>query len=191
MYMLDGKPLPLDRAFTHNSIQYPANWLRLSTQEQRDALGITEVAPEPWYDQRFYWGPNNPKDHTQLVEQWVGQTKQTAASLLNQYDWYIVRQSETGKAVPQEVLTYRASVRTQSDNREAMINGTSDTDQLYAVITQDFGGLFPWPRGPFESAPVADEPVPEDPIVVDGVTSGTVITGDTIFGGTGEDTLTF
>lgn len=160
MYILDGKPLSPDRAFTHAGIQYPANWLRLSTQADRDRLGITEAPPEPVYDQRFYWGPNNPKDHTQLVEQWVATTKQTAASLLNQYDWYIVRQTETGKAVPQEVLDYRAAVRTQSDNREVMITGTTDTDQLYAVITQDFGGMLPWPRGPFESAPVVnDEPI--------------------------------
>ena len=37
-----------------------------------------------------------------------------------------------------------------------MINGTTDTDQLFAVITGDFNGLFPWPRGPFEPS---DEPV--------------------------------
>jgi len=150
MFILDGKPLSPDRAFTHAGIQYPANWLRLSSTEQREAIGITEEPDAPFYDQRFYWGVGNPKDHAQLIEQWVGQTKQTAASLLSQYDWYITRHSETGKAVPQEVLDYRAAVRTQSDNREVMIKGTTDTDQLYAVITEDFGDMFPWPRGPFE-----------------------------------------
>jgi len=165
MFILDGKPLSPDRAFTHAGIQYPANWLRLSSPEERAAIGITEEPDAPYYDQRFYWGVGNPKDHTQLVEQWVGQTKQTAASFLSQYDWYIVRQAETGKAVPQEVLDYRAAVRTQSDNREVIITGTTDTDQLYAVITQDFGGMLPWPRGPFEPAPVVnDEPItPEEP----------------------------
>ena len=166
MFILDGKPLSPDRAFTHAGIQYPANWLRLASLEQKQAIGITEEPDPPYYDQRFYWGVGNPKDHAQLIEQWVGQTKQTAASLLSQYDWYITRQSETGKAVPQEVLDYRATVRTQSDNREVMINGTADTDQLYAVITEDFGGMFPWPRGPFEPAPVvADEVVTEEPVI--------------------------
>jgi hypothetical protein len=159
MFILNNQPLSLDRGFTtEDGTQYPANWLRLSSPEEREAIGITEAEDEPWYDQRFYWGVGNPKDHAQLVEQWVGQTKQAAASLLSQYDWYITRQSETGKAVPQEVLTYRATVRTQSDNREVMIKGTADTDQLYTVITEDFGGLFPWPRGPFEPAPTIDEP---------------------------------
>jgi hypothetical protein len=47
MFILDGKPLPLDRAFTtSDGTQYPANWLRLSTIEERDAIGITEVPDE-------------------------------------------------------------------------------------------------------------------------------------------------
>ena len=62
MFLLNDKPLALDRPFSHNGINYPANWLRLSTAEQKTAIGITEVADESVsYDDRFYWGPNNPK----------------------------------------------------------------------------------------------------------------------------------
>jgi hypothetical protein len=62
MFLLNDKPLALDRPFSHNGINYPANWLRLSTAEQKTAIGITEVADESIaYDDRFYWGPNNPK----------------------------------------------------------------------------------------------------------------------------------
>ena len=198
MFILDGKRLPLDKAFTTaDGRQFPANWLRLSTLEEKQAIGITEEPDEvtPYYDQQFYWGPNLPKDHTQLVEQWVGTTKQTAASLLSQYDWYITRQSETGKAVPQEVLTYRATVRTQSDNREVMIKATDNTDILCEVITKDFGGMFPWPGDPFAPAP-ADEPseapvsVP-DTDVIDFSTTSTAITGSGLLGGAGEDILSF
>lgn len=61
MFMLNDEPLALDVAFTHGDIQYPANWLRLASPAERAAIGITEAAdPEP-YDQRFYWGPGNPK----------------------------------------------------------------------------------------------------------------------------------
>ena len=42
-------------------IQYPANWLRLSTLEEKQAIGITEVADPVAYDDRFYWGVDNPK----------------------------------------------------------------------------------------------------------------------------------
>lgn len=61
MFMLNGKPLPLDAPFTHNDIQYPANWLRLATAEEKAAIGITEVADPVAYDDRFYWSPGNPK----------------------------------------------------------------------------------------------------------------------------------
>ena len=63
MFMLNNKPLPLDRAFTVNDVQYPANWLRLSTLAEKQALGITEVPDPVWADDRFYWDGdiNNPK----------------------------------------------------------------------------------------------------------------------------------
>jgi hypothetical protein len=61
MFLLDNKPLGLDAAFTHDGIQYPANWLRLASPAERAAIGITEVADPVAYDDRFYWGPGNPK----------------------------------------------------------------------------------------------------------------------------------
>lgn len=61
MFLLNGSPLPLDTPFTVDGVQYPANWLRLTTLEEKQAIGITEVPdPEPW-DDRFYWGVGNPK----------------------------------------------------------------------------------------------------------------------------------
>ena len=62
-FKLNGKTLPIDRGFTHNDIQYPRNWLRLSTQEDKDALGITWEADPVRHDDRFYWNGelDNPK----------------------------------------------------------------------------------------------------------------------------------
>ena len=61
-FKLDGKTLPVDVAFTSNGINYPANWLRLTTLTEKQAIGITEVADEATYDQRFYWSVGNAKD---------------------------------------------------------------------------------------------------------------------------------
>ena len=63
MYKVNNEPLPLDRAFTLGDIQYPANWLRLSSAEDRAALGITWEAEATRADDRFYWSGdiNNPK----------------------------------------------------------------------------------------------------------------------------------
>ena len=62
-FKLNGNTLPLDRGFTHNDIQYPRNWLRLSTQEDKDALGITWEADPVRHDDRYYWNGelDNPK----------------------------------------------------------------------------------------------------------------------------------
>jgi len=63
MYKVNNKPLQLDRAFTLGDIQYPANWLRLSSAEDRAALGITWETEATRADDRFYWNGdiNNPK----------------------------------------------------------------------------------------------------------------------------------
>jgi hypothetical protein len=136
MFILNNKPLSPDRAFTtEDGTQYPANWLRLSSPEQRAALGITETEDEPWYDQRFYWGVGNPKDHSQLVEQWTSQIKQTAGSLLAQTDWYITRASETGLAALQSVLDRRSYIRYLSNEKEAFLTATETTDELAAYVT--------------------------------------------------------
>ena len=60
-FKLDGNPLAVDVAFSHNDINYPANWLRLSTAQEKKNLGITEVADAPVFDSRFYWGDGTAK----------------------------------------------------------------------------------------------------------------------------------
>ena len=62
MFLLDNKPLPIDRAFEHDGISYPSNWLRFASAEDKAAIGITEVAEEDTsYDPRFYWSKGHPK----------------------------------------------------------------------------------------------------------------------------------
>jgi hypothetical protein len=55
MFLLNGNPLAVDTAFTHNEISYPANWLRLASAEEKAAIGITEVPDPVRADDRFYW----------------------------------------------------------------------------------------------------------------------------------------
>ena len=135
MLILDGRPLSYDRAFTHSGIQYPANWLRLSSLEEKTAIGITEVTDAPGYDQRFYWGPDLPKDHAGLVTLWIEKTNQTAYTLLAPSDWYIIRKQETEVAVPQDLLDRRGEIRTYCDTKREAISATTTTDELAAYIT--------------------------------------------------------
>jgi hypothetical protein len=64
MFLLNGQPLRTGKAFTDaNGVQYPANWLNLTSLAEKEAIGITEVADAVRADDRFYWDGdvNNPK----------------------------------------------------------------------------------------------------------------------------------
>ena len=130
MFQLDGKPLAVDTPFTHNDIQYPANWLRLASAEEKAEIGIVEVTdPEP-YDDRFFWGPGNPKDLEQIRSMMVSQVKATAASLLTPTDWKIIRQAEGGAQVDEATLLKRQAIRQASNLNESVINTCTTVEQL-------------------------------------------------------------
>jgi len=130
MFLLNNNPLPVGVAFTHNDIQYPANWLQLSTAEEKSQIGITEEADPASYDERFYWSAGNPKDLDVIKTKLVSQVKATAASLLSPTDWKVVRFAETGLAVDSATTTYRASVRTASNTNESAINACVTVDEI-------------------------------------------------------------
>ena len=159
-FKLDGSPLAVDVAFkTSDGTQYPANWLRLSTADEKTALGITEVADDPVYDSRFYWGDGTAKTLTdtnevdengdplldengdQVVTLGVksvlkAQEKATAGSLLAKYDWYVVRKAEKSIAIPTAITTYRDGVRTACNTRETEIDACADTAALVTLYGQ-------------------------------------------------------
>ena len=138
MFILDGKPLSPDRAFTtSDGRQFPANWLRLATPAQRAAIGITEQPDAPTYDQRFYWGPDLPQDLDQLKGQWLGQVKRTAATLLQNTDWLVIRTQDLSsqKPIPDWALDERGLIRFKSDEKEAAILATTTVDEFVAYVT--------------------------------------------------------
>ena len=149
MLILNGKPLAYDRAFTDDSgIQYPANWLRLSSLSEKQAIGISEVADDPVYDQQFYWGPSNPKqldDKTETVDGvevkttglktlWSATQGEIAASLLAPSDWRIIKAKETGTNIPSTWKTYRAAVRTACNTRQTEIGNAADVPALKELL---------------------------------------------------------
>ena len=155
-FKLDGKPLAVDVAFSHNDINYPANWLRLASKTEKEAIGITEEEDPKTYDSRFYWGDGTAKavddvdakdkdgnllkneDGSQMVIQGVksvlkAQEKATAGSLLAKYDWYVIRKAEASKAIPTAIKTYRTAVRTACATRETEIDNCADTAALVTL----------------------------------------------------------
>lgn len=146
MLQLDGKTLQYDRAFTHNGISYPANWLRLTTLEEKQAIGIVEVADtsQSW-DQRFYWGVDNPKDLDQLKTLWKQKQSDIAGSLLSPSDWRVIKARELGSSVPINWFNYRRDVRTACNTRQTEINACSDVQELKTLIDSN---LTSWPTKP-------------------------------------------
>jgi hypothetical protein len=97
MFLLNGSPLSPDTAFTAGDIQYPANWLRLTSAEEKAAIGITEVADPIPHDDRFYWAPGVPKALDDVLA-----TKEDGSPLMVQvYDAATQSMVDTDKQVVQ------------------------------------------------------------------------------------------
>ena len=149
-FKLNGNSLPVDVAFSHNDINYPANWLRLSTADEKTAIGITEVADAETFDSRFYNNDGSAKaldDKTETIDgvDYVtlgvksvlkAQEKANASSFLGRYDWYVVRKAEKSTAIPSAITTYRDGVRTACDTREKEIDACADTAALVTLYGQ-------------------------------------------------------
>ena len=184
MFLLNGKPLALDTAFTDSEgVQRPANWLRLASPEEREAIGIIEEPDPAPYDQRFYWGcdsdgvliPKQLEDETVTPEDgepytttglktlWRSQTSQTASTLLTPTDWYIVRETDTGVPCPTSIRTWRQSIRDLAADKSVAIDGFTSVDELAAYITGSgtITALDPDPTTAYSYWPTVPEPEPE------------------------------
>ena len=153
-FLLDGNPLAVDVPFTVGNIHYPANWLRLSTAQEKKDIGITEVTDSPVFDGRFYNTNGSAKSLDDTTETIDGieytnpgvkstlkaQEKSLAKGLLEKYDWYVVRKAETSKAIPTAIKTYRTAVRTACLTRETEIDNCADTAALVTLYSSKEDG---------------------------------------------------
>ena len=136
MFLLNNNPLPTDTPFTVNGVQYPANWLRLTSAEEKAAIGITEVADAVREDDRFYWNgvKTNPRPLETLKEQFSAQVKDTANKMLAPTDWMIIRKAERNVNVPQNIAIYRTAIVTACASNETAIDDAEDVEALQAVV---------------------------------------------------------
>ena len=162
-FLLNGNPLAVDVHFTVGDINYPANWLRLTTKAEKEAIGITEVADAPMYDSRFYWEDGTARavddvnetdkdgnlvkniDGSQRIRLGVktilkAQEKEIAKSLLNEYDWQVVRKAEKGTEIDSAIVTYRDGIRTAYTTRKTEIENCSDTAALVTLYDRKEDG---------------------------------------------------
>jgi hypothetical protein len=129
-YYIGTRGLPLDIPWEYKDVQYPANWLRLSSSDDRAALGITWGDVVEYHDQKFYWGYDAdgiliPKTYTDLQTNWVAQTKHTANTMLAPSDWRVIKAKESGKTMNAGWKTWRQVIRTECGTKVTAIEDCS------------------------------------------------------------------
>ena len=146
MFLLNGNKLSEGTAFTDaNGNKYPQNWLNLSTEEEKNAIGITWVADPTPIDTRFFWDTDLPKALEDKLEedgsttkglktQYVAQVKDTAGKLLNATDWYVIRKAERNVEVPSEVALKRTQIITEANRLEVDIQASTTVEALIDVL---------------------------------------------------------
>ena len=80
-----------------------------------------------------------------------------AGGILQPTDWMVVRAAEGGTAVPSDIATWRAAVRTKSNDMCTAIDGAADVDALIALYAYTNTGT--------EESPVMERPLGEFPIL--------------------------
>ena len=169
-YILGGKTISENAAFTHDGIQYPAGWITRVSDESRQAIGMAWQPEPPQHDQRFWWGYSDegeliPKDLVQLKEQWTDAVRDTAGKFLATSDWVIIRSLDPSSACEPsaEVLAERSLIREKSNSKEQAIAAVETVEELAAYVTSsEFSSWIDAPVAEAEEPPV-DAP---DPIVV-------------------------
>ena len=133
----EGRALPLDKAFSHNNISFPANWLRLSTPADKEAQGISWVTPEEPPVVRA------PLDREKADG--IDRAKDTAGKLLAQSDWMVIASVERSRVVADDWAEYRAAVIAEADRLESQYSAAESYEALDAIVQN-------WPLNPDEQA---------------------------------------
>ena len=131
------------------------NATKMSDEELKN-LGLFDVIISGDYDEKVhdlgevYWDTENTVFKKDLVDKTWSETleelktrrinhfKSIVNSELQKTDWYIIRKSDSGDAVPESVTTDRATLRTQSTTVETEINALSTKKE---VILYDFPNI--------------------------------------------------
>jgi len=157
-----GRIIRVGKAWTdNNGTQYPAVWNNL-TADEKAAIGLTWEDEVAAHDKRFYWGRDAdgkliPRSLTDidvvdedgkaildengkqrvtlgLKSNAIALAKTQAAGLLAPYDWQVIKATEVESySVPSTVTTYRAAVRTASNNIETAITNAADLAAFMAL----------------------------------------------------------
>ena len=169
------------KGFEHDGNLYSADIFTKWSKAEKDAIGLHEVVTDStnYKDPEYYintneqytfasgvvtrsWGNaiaknlNDTGTGEELVEGLKTQkkkiVKQQASGLLVPTDWYVIKANEVADySVPSNITTFRANVRTKSNEMETAIDNAADVDALKALYeyTEQEDGTFARPLGEF------------------------------------------
>ena len=115
-------------------MSYSQLWATALSAEEKTAIGITWVEDPAPFDSKYYFSASNPRDVAELKTNAINEQKAIASNLLKSTDWYVTRKAETDTAIPSNVATFRAAVRTVCGTREDEINAVSTTEALQTLM---------------------------------------------------------
>ena len=82
------------------------------------------------------------------------QEKEIAKSLLNEYDWQVVRKAEKGTEIDSAIVTYRDGIRTAYTTRKTEIDNCVDTAALVTLYDRKEDGtpnMTQYPKDPYNT----------------------------------------
>lgn len=133
-------------AFTIDGVQYPQNWLNLSTPEDKLAVGLVEVTTEGVRkDDRYYWVgeileagvrkiTNTPKDLDEVKKNAITQINDQTFSTLVSTDFVEIRNMKD-PTYRVKCIEWRDQVRALSNEITAKISAATDVDQVAEAVS--------------------------------------------------------
>ena len=172
------KTVPSNKGITIGENQYPRAIYSSWSTAEREAIGIYEVVFDNsnYKDQTYYTNTNQSfafadgvatasygsatakeLDDVTVDETTVKGLKtlkkqhitKEASNLLTPLDWHVIKATEVESySVPADMTTYRAAVRTASNDMEALIDACATVDELAALYVYVDGSrpLGEWPE---------------------------------------------
>ena len=157
------------RALKINDVQYPKNIFTVWSKEEKEAIGIYEIVHDNSNrkDDSLYtntdvsyafadgkvtasYGTATPKELDDVKSQKKAIVKSQAGEILTVTDWHVIKATEVESySVPEAMTTYRADVRTASNDMESKIDACSTVDELAALYVYTDGSR---PLGEFPEA---------------------------------------
>jgi len=170
------------KQLTIGDVQYPKNIFELWSKSELEAIGIYEVEIDNTNlkDQGYYTNTNQSFSFgsgkvtasygtataMSLNDSGSGENivrglkyihkaniNNNAASLLVKHDWMSIREAEGGTAMPSDIKTWRASVRTKANAMCTQIDNVSDVDALAALYVYNSDDPPVRPLGEFPDEP--------------------------------------